>query len=73
MSPQERVVWNLFTGQSTGGYQAFGMCANPECESREAEWVCGRKPNARVCLACFEFEFNCVHPTVARLEGMRLH
>lgn len=72
-SPQERAVWNLFTGDQTGGYQAFGICANPLCENPDGGWTCGRKPTARVCVFCFEFQFNCVHPTVARLEAMRLH
>lgn len=67
-STLEMGVWQLFTGMDSAGYQVVGLCANPGCENPGARVVvCGRTPDARICVTCFEFEFGCTHPTAARL------
>jgi hypothetical protein len=43
-------------------YHAFGIC--PAC--KRPTYCCGKNPLARVCLSCFEFEYNCQAPTVVR-------
>lgn len=45
-------------------YHGFGICANPECG--EARFCCGRNTDSRVCLICFEFEFDCKAPNYRR-------
>lgn len=65
----EQHVWHLFMN---GAYQALGCCKNPTCPDAAASvMTAGMKPSTRVCLICFEFEFNCTFPRVATLEGMR--
>lgn len=68
-SAVEQAVWDRFMA---AGYQAFGCCQNPGCESPgSVVMVCGRTPRARVCLICFEFDFDCVHPTQRAIDGRR--
>lgn len=70
-SPAEQAVWRMFTDQGYAGYQAFGCCQNPTCDSpTDTVMTAGVKPGARICVFCFEFEFGCKHPSVARLAGM---
>lgn len=65
----ERAVQTQF---EEGAYQAIGCCSNPRCESPQAlVLVVGRSPRARVCLICFEFEFDCKHPSSRRIATLK--
>jgi hypothetical protein len=59
----EKSVTNLWRSLP---YQAFGICANPACGERGVQFLCGKNPHSRVCLVCFEFEFNCTAPNMRR-------
>jgi hypothetical protein len=73
-TPDEAAVWRIFTDQIRAGYQALGCCQNPTCESKGSLVViAGRAPSARICVTCFEYDFDCVHPTPAALERRRAH
>jgi len=66
-TPMEQHVWVQFLDAP---FQAVGCCKNPGCEDPHALLMtAGKAPSARVCLSCFEFEFNCKHPSVRALHG----
>lgn len=71
-SADEQIVWRMFTDQGYAGYQAIGCCQSPTCEDPYVAVVtAGVNPSARICVICFEFEFDCKHPTRAKLDAMR--
>lgn len=45
-------------------YHGFGIC--PGCG--RSRYGCGPNPQSRVCLVCFEFEFNCKPPNFRRRQ-----
>lgn len=64
----ERAVWDAFLDC---GYHAMGCCRNPTCDGPGVfVMTAGVKPDARICVVCFEFVFDCKHPSRARLAGM---
>jgi hypothetical protein len=68
-TPAERAVWDSFLDC---GYHAMGCCKSPACETPHAVvMTAGVKPDARICVTCFEFDFGCKHPSRAKLAGMR--
>lgn len=67
LTAAEAVVMGNFTAAP---YRAFGCCANPRCESpRAVVLTCGRNSGSRICLICFEFDFDCTHPNLRRRRG----
>lgn len=65
----EQAVFDQFLGR--GAYQAFGCCANPACETpHERAMTAGATPSSRVCVVCFEFVFNCAHPSRRLLDSL---
>jgi len=67
----EAAVWRMFTDVGKAGYQAIACCANPRCETPGMNvMTCGTKPDTRICIACFEFDFDCKHPSRAKLRGL---
>lgn len=69
LTEPESAVWREFM---KGGYQAFGVCQNPCCESPgSVVMTVGRSPSSRVCVICFEFDFECLFPSKRKLDGMR--
>lgn len=48
---------------ASGGYQAWSICANPNCDHHDRlQWCAGQTPGSRICIECFEYGFGCKHP-----------
>lgn len=66
-SPIEAAVWAEFTNVGRAGYQVIGCCSY--CGAHG--YVAGRTSRSRICVTCFEFEFDNTHPSEQTIETRR--
>lgn len=66
-TPIEAAVWAEFTNVGRAGYQVIGCCAL--CGTHG--YVAGKTSRTRICVHCFEFEFDNTHPGEHALDARR--